>query len=165
MEAGAPRVRPAALALACLAALLLSGAVCLAHRINAALPAGRRQGVSILEPAASDLPVLIDGIRQEKGFLQITGALPGMRAKPYLLRAGLLSEGEGGELVLLHTQMVRRPDLKREYGCDDHCGFAASVGSGRLAEGAWRVVLLLGPEREETILDTGRTIAIGGGGA
>ena len=95
-------------------------------------------------------------------MLQVIGGMPGIKAKPYRLRIALVPE-DGGEALVLRTQMVCRPDLREEYGCDDHCGFAATISSKRLAGSVWRIAVLDGRAEETLWLTEARVLPEEGG--
>lgn len=149
-------VSPRAVLLSLLFAGLFAVGVCLLCRMDAGRPMGVLR--DWLPDETAEPPVLVESVRKEKGFLRVEGAVPGMRTKPYRLRVGLIqAEGEGN-LILLHTQMVRRADLKEAYQCDDHCGFAATLSLRNLPDGTWRIALVSGAEGEESVRLTGQTV-------
>ena len=128
--------------------ILAALAICLICRFDAGRPSGTLSVWKVDETAKP--VILIEEIQKAKGFLKIAGGVPGMKAEPYRLRVGLVRVA-GGDLLLLHTQMVRRADLKELYHCDDHCGFAATLSLRNLPSGVWRIALVSGAEGSETI--------------
>lgn len=149
-----------------LAIVLLASGVCALHWVNA---------VSLRGTVSAGSCVLTDGTREnlrlqvedpwkDGRVIHITGALMRMdqTTGAVNVRVGLVKESQADEVIRLNTQMVRRPELAKEYGCDDHCGFHASVGRGRLEDAAYRVVVLDDAGEEVRLLETGLTVTLRG---
>ncbi len=148
--------RPVVVFSAFILGALFAICVCLICWLDAGRPMGMLRVWQTEE--AEEPPILIEEILKTKGFLKIAGAVPGIKTRPFRLRVGLVSEN-GNEMLLMHTQMVRRDDIKKLYHRDDHCGFAATLSLRDMPSGTWQVVLVLGNEGEETVRLTNRFVS------
>ena len=152
------------------AALLLSAAVCALHFVNAVGLRGtaRMSDYAQTDAAAEGLIPLVEAVYEQDGILYVSGALmrPGQYVREVRVRVALLPmEGDAVTMTLLNTQMVRRYELARDYGCDDHCGFHASALSKRLDEGSYAVALADESDGTKRLIDTGARMTLGEGGA
>ena len=152
------------------AALLLSAAVCALHFVNAVGLRGtaRASDYAQTDAAGEGLIPLVEAIDERSGVLYVSGALmrPGQYVREVCVRVALLpAEGDERTMTLLNTQMVRRYELARDYGCDDHCGFHASALSKRLGEGSYAVALADESDGTKRLIDTGARVTLGEDGA
>lgn len=160
---------------ALLAIVLLAGAVCALHWVNAVSLRGTANltAYTLTDGAAQNLVPVMEDPWVDRGVLHIRGALlrldqPVGEVK---VRVGLIPERiEDGNAqqaaTLLNTQMERRYELAQEYGCDDHCGFHASVAEKYLEKGnvQYRVVLVDETDGAKRMITTGMTVTLIEGG-
>lgn len=180
------------------AIVLLAAVVCLLHGENAVSlhgtvkagecaavesDAGRLadwQGETVELSRAEDERFLtyVRDVHAEGGVLYISGALMRLRQEvgEVRVRVGLIAEELGGgkgtavseDVLLLNTQMVREGALAEQYGCDDHCGFAAAVRKSALRTategGQYRIVLIDGEDDIPRLFETGCRVTIDEGG-
>lgn len=168
-----------------LAALALAVAVCALHALNA----GSLRGTAALDACvveAAQMLYVADGqtralaggaqggtialVREpwaDETHLRITGALmrPGEAVGAVNVRVCLIPEnvmgGARGEIgVLLNTEMVREPELAAQYGCDDHCGFAALARLDAIGDGAYAVALIDDSDGTRRVVDTGLHVGL-----
>lgn len=161
-----PKLRVILAALA--AILLLAFSVCALHAVNAVSLKGTQPvgAYTLTDGAAENWAALTDDPWQDGGVIHVTGALMRMNQPvgAVNVRAGLIAEGSD-EVILLNTQMVRRPDLAQRYGCDDHCGYAAAVKADDLTRDTqYRIVLTDETDGQLRMLDAGVTIVPAEGG-
>ena len=71
------------------------------------------------------------------------------------VRIGLMADGQ---VTLLNTQMVRRPDYAQAYGCDDHCGASALADVRDIEAGTYDVVFVDALEEDTRIVTTGASL-------
>ena len=152
------------------AALLLAAAVCALHWVNAVSLRGTVDAGDYLALDASDagLISLVEAVREERGVLYVSGALmrPGRKVGEVRVRVALLPlSDDSRELTLLNTQMVRRYELAKEYGCDDHCGFHAAARGKRLQGGSYAVALVDESDSVKRLYITGASVTLSEGGA
>ena len=65
-----------------------------------------------------------------------------------------------GQVILLNTQMVRRPDYAQAYGCDDHCGASALADVRDIGQGTYDVVFVDVQGEETRLITTGMSLCI-----
>ena len=73
------------------------------------------------------------------------------------VRIGLMADGH---VILLNTQMVRRPDYAQAFGCDDHCGASALADVRDIGRGTYDVVFVDVLEEETRLITTGMSLRI-----
>ena len=160
--------RAAVICGALLAIVLLACAVCALHWMNAvslrgSIPVG---GCIKADSTEEGLVPLVEKLQLERGILEISGALLRMDQPvgKVHVRVGLIAQEKPDEMILLNTQMVRRFDMAQTYGCDDHCGFHATVKKDQLTErdGAYRVVLVDEQNGTLKMIETGYVIMADG---
>lgn len=145
------------------AILLLAAAVCALHFVNAVSLRGTASRSDYAAPADDVIAALVERIEEKDGVLTVGGAL--LRGNTGVVRLRVALIGEDGEtLTLLNTQMVRRYDLARACGVDDHCGFAASAWAKSLAPGRYAVALADESDGTKRLVSTGASLELGEGG-
>lgn len=147
--------------------LLMAIAVCALHWENAVSLRGRipLSDCAVTDGLAEGLTPLVETARAQRGILYIDGALVREGGIGEVrLRVALIAR-DMREAILLNTQMVRRFDLARELGCDDHCGFAAAAQVKRLSPGTYDIALLDEADGERRLVTTACTLTIGKAGS
>lgn len=158
---------------------LLALAVCALHAGNAVALRGV-VSVGDCEVLArgreADCIARVERVEAGGGLLRVSGALmrPGETVGEVYIRVGLVAvrqeemgDPAGGlapedEVILLNTQMKRRPDLAEAYACDDHCGFEAAARESALRAGTpYAIVLLDGASAKAQLLQTGCWLMLG----
>lgn len=147
-----------------LAACLLAAAlVCALHAVNAVRPCGTISAQSAIEAAADEsLVPAVEEIFVRNGTLHIAGYLakPGRQLGEVRVRFGLMA---GDKIVLLNTQMVRRPDIAQTLGCEVFCGAHAAAKCSKIADGVYEIVFVDASDGEPQLLRTGQRIELSGG--
>ena len=150
---------------ALLAIVLLALGVCALHWVNAVSPKGTMAAGSCVmtDGAAENLRLLVEDPWKAESVIHISGALMRMDQPvgDVNMRVGLMDDAHEDDVIVLSTQMVRRPELAQTYGCDDHCGFHASVDAGKLEKTTYRVVVLDEVSDTVRLLQTGLTVTLG----
>ena len=150
---------------ALLAIVLLSLGVCALHWVNAVSLKGTITASSCImtDGAADNLRLLVEDPWKDGCVIHISGAL--MRIDQPVgdvnMRVGLIADAHEDDVIVLSTQMVRRPELAQIYACDDHCGFHASVDAGKLEETTYRVFVLDEISDTVRLMQTGLTVTLG----
>ena len=159
-----------------LAAVLLAAVVCMLHWVNAVSLRGTvlSSDYVLTDGKAEDFMVMIDDPWQDGSIVHIHGAL--LRLNQQVggvnVRVGLVPEqldaqqNAAQEVILLNTQLIRCYELAREYECDDHCGFHASVTRKFLGKdnAQYCVVLVDETDGAKRMVETGLTVMLIEGG-
>ena len=155
-------VRGAVVLAALAAVLLLAAVVCALHWQNAVSLRGtlRLADCETTDGAREGLTPLVEEARARGGAIYLSGALLREgKIGEVCVRVALIPKG-AQKATLLNTQMVRRYDLSDTYGCDDHCGFAASAQIKRLSPGTYDIALIDESEGAKWLVTTACTVTI-----
>ncbi|HIU16669.1 MAG TPA: hypothetical protein IAC49_09440 [Candidatus Ventricola intestinavium] len=154
---GAAPVHARVTLLALAAVMLAAGMITQIQLVHAA---ALRDALDVRQCRVTDgkeeklLPILEDVWIKPEGMLHMRGAL--LRLDQDVgavnVRMGLMREGT---VIVLNTQMVRRPELARAYGCDDHCGASALARTADIPDGEYDVVFVDTAEDETRLITTG----------
>lgn len=139
------------------AAVVTGVQVANAHALRGVVDA---QACRLTDGAQEDLlPVLERAWVEPEHMLHVEGAL--LRLDQPVgevnVRIGLMADGQ---VILLNTQMVRRPDYAQAYGCDDHCGASALADVRDIGQGTYDVVFVDVQGEETRLITTGMSLCI-----